>query len=230
MEYALLIASIALIAAFAVQRIGDNANTSFGNASTAIETTLPPTTVAPGGAGGAGGGGGGAIGGAGGAGGGTPTTVAPTTVAPVTVAPTTAAPTTTAAPPTTAPVTTPPATKAPKNGGGTWGDTATTSDGKTWTTSATFTIRDNNDKPIAGANVSMKVRYQERDQNNQWQWKEDVVQARSDANGTINVTRSFVAKPGVGNVSNVTYNVEGAQLPNNLEWDQQRPSVAFKLP
>ncbi len=222
-EYALLIATIALIAAFAVNNLAKNASNSLDTASTGISSTVVPVTGGAGSGGGDGGAGGGGFdgGSSGGAGGGS----SATTTAPAVT--TTAAPaaTTTAAAPV---VTT--TTAAPASGDGGWNATSATRSGGTWTTQATLTVRDNNGKPVANASVSLKIRFYERDQNNQAQWKEEVVQTRTGADGTIAISREYKAANGKGSVSKVEYNLEGAQLPNNLAWDQQRSSVAFTQP
>jgi hypothetical protein len=92
-------------------------------------------------------------------------------------------------------------------------------------------VKDNNGTPIAGAKVFVKIRKKTRDQNNNWQWVEETKTYTTNAQGQVVITTGDMkATGGKGRVNEVQFVIEGAQMPNNLAWDQQKTTVSADRP
>jgi hypothetical protein len=95
-----------------------------------------------------------------------------------------------------------------------------------WQASVLVVAKDNLNRSIAGATISAKLRYYQRDgNNNSYQWNEQVVTLTSGADGTVAWQTDWYKVNGNGSVLAVQFLVEGVQLPGNLAWDQSRPSA-----
>lgn len=197
-EYALMLALIAVMATTAIRGLGGGSSDSLETAGGTLSTLA---TAAPSGGGGGGGGGGSA------------TTVSPTaTVAPAT----TVAPTTSAAPTTIA---------APS--GIEFTSAVGVRDGGNWTAYSTLVVRSTSGQPVPGALVTMKVRrYQQMtNDSSSKQWIEGTVVLTANASGQVSSSAGPYKRSGKDSVDQVQFVVMSASMPAGYEWNGNAPTV-----
>lgn len=226
-EYALLIAVLAVPTAGAADYVGNNAKSLFETASAGIEdqgglalegsttTTTPDggtTTTAPT----------------------TTTTAAPTTTTTSPPTTTTTAPstTTTTSPPTTtttAPSTTTtaaPTTTAPPSAGATFSDPTTHRHrgNRYWSARTTLSLRDAGGVAVPGAEVTITIRYLNDNRWNSEFWTEETVTVTTGLGGSINVSSDVVRRRGFTVVTYIEFVVTDVQA-DGMDWDGNATSV-----
>jgi Flp pilus assembly pilin Flp len=206
-EYALIVALVAIPSIAAVDFLADSARQEFsqsagsvsrtGSSEEATTTSTPPSTAVPS----------------------TTTTTTPpasttsttTTSAPPPSTTTTVAPTTTSTTTTTAP---PVATLV----GGTFGAVTTSTSGSNWSATTTLTVRNNLGLPVAGAAVSVRVRTLEVDNKGNQTWRESTVGGSTGSGGTATVSSGSLARTGNPKVTQVQFVLNGITAAG-LSWD-----------